>query len=82
MMNPSAAAFNQGIKALTTQSKGENPERLAKKESYGEGRFPTNKLSRSEIEMRVPVPTKGSQSTTAVAQMTQFWRAVNAYKNR
>ena len=35
MMNPSAAAFHQDIKALITQSKGENPERSAKKESYG-----------------------------------------------
>jgi hypothetical protein len=31
MMNPSAEAFYQDIKALITQSKGENPERLAKK---------------------------------------------------
>ena len=70
MINPSAAAFNQGIKALTTQSKRENPERLAKKESYGEGRFPTNKLSRVGNRNVRSSSNQGGQSTTAVAQMT------------
>jgi len=39
MMKPSAAAFYQDIKALIPQSKGENPERLAKKKVTGRGGF-------------------------------------------